>query len=539
MEKKRFNDLIKEKLGSINLIVASNREPVSHEYSGKKIKAVKSVGGLTIALEPIMKNLNGTWVVYGSGNADKTVSDEKGRITLSEDGEYYTLKRIFLDKNELNDYYYGYANSVLWPLCHIVYVKPVFNSAQFLTYDEVNKKFADSIIEEIKESKRKQESEYLSSVSLINSAMPEEKEKEKEKEKAEDLNIKENTSETPQPSFAENVVWLQDYHLAICAKYIKEYDEKIKVSIFWHIPWPNPEIFSICPEKHELLEGLLANDLIGFQIIYHCQNFLRTCEWELEAQVNWSDYSVTYKGHKTWVKPFPISVDANYLRHLAMSKETDKILNKIKKTDEIIGQRYKYLAVSTDRLDYTKGIVEKLKAIDKMLENHQELIGKFVFVQFAVPSRVHINAYKKLNEEITELITDINWKYGTSEWHPIAGYFKQLELQVYLAYYRLCNIMIVSPLHDGMNLVSKEYIMSNTDYKGMLVLSKFAGSSKELYDAFLINPFNTECFGERIYEALMMNKEEKINRINKMQNIIIENDIYDWAYNFLTALYFI
>ncbi len=523
MEKKRFNDLIKEKLGSINLIVASNREPVSHEYSGKKIKAVKSVGGLTIALEPIMKNLNGTWVVYGSGNADKTVSDEKGRIMLSEDGESYTLKRIFLNKSDINDYYYGYANSVLWPLCHIVYVKPVFNSAQFLTYDEVNKKFADSIIEEIKESKRKQEYEYL------NSGMPE----------GEGLNSAENFAERPQSSFAENVVWLQDYHLARCAKYIKEYDEKIKVSIFWHIPWPNPEIFSICPEKHELLEGLLANDLIGFQIIYHCQNFLRTCEWELEAQVNWSDYSVTYKGHKTWVKPFPISVDANYLRHLAMSKETDKILNKIKKTDEIIGQRYKYLAVSTDRLDYTKGIVEKLKAIDKMLENHQELIGKFVFVQFAVPSRVHINAYKKLNEEITELITDINWKYGTPEWHPITGYFKQLELQVYLAYYRLCNIMIVSPLHDGMNLVSKEYIMSNTDYKGMLVLSKFAGSSKELYDAFLINPFNTECFGERIYEALMMNKEEKINRINKMQNIIIENDIYDWAYNFLTALYFI
>jgi Trehalose-6-phosphate synthase len=227
-------------------------------------------------------------------------------------------------------------------------------------------------------------------------------------------------------------VWLQDYHLARCAKYIKEYDEKIKVSIFWHIPWPNPEIFSICPEKHELLEGLLANDLIGFQIIYHCQNFLRTCEWELEAQVNWSDYSVTYKGHKTWVKPFPISVDANYLRHLAMSKETDKILNKIKKTDEIIGQRYKYLAVSTDRLDYTKGIVEKLKAIDKMLENHQELIGKFVFVQFAVPSRVHINAYKKLNEEITELITDINWKYGTSEWHPIAAISNSLNYRCIL-----------------------------------------------------------------------------------------------------------
>ena len=517
MEKKRFNDLIKEKLGNINLIVASNREPVSHEYFGKKIKAVKSVGGLTIALEPIMKNLNGTWVVYGGGNADKAVSDEKGRIKLSEGEESYTLKRIFLNKTDINDYYYGYANSVLWPLCHIVYVKPVFNSAQFLTYDDVNKKFADSIIEEIKESKNNYESGHLSNISGGGGS---------------------NEAAGPASS-PENVIWLQDYHLARCAKYIKEYDENIKVSIFWHIPWPNPEIFSICPEKHELLEGLLANDLIGFQIIYHCQNFLRTCEWELEAQVNWSDYSVTYKGHKTWVKPFPISVDADYLHHFALSRETDKIIDKIKKNDEIIGQSYKYLAVSTDRLDYTKGIVEKLKAIDKMLENHQELIGKFVFVQFGVPSRVHINAYKKLNEEIAELISDINWKYGTPEWHPVAGYFKQLELGVYLAYYRLCDIMIVSPLHDGMNLVSKEYIMSDTDYKGMLILSKFAGSSKELYDSLLVNPFNTECFAEKIYEALMMDKEEKETRITKMQNIIMENDIYDWAYNFLAALYFI
>lgn len=517
MEKKRFNDLIKEKLGNINLIVASNREPVSHEYFGKKIKAVKSVGGLTIALEPIMKNLNGTWVVYGGGNADKAVSDEKGRIKLSEGEESYTLKRIFLNKTDIKDYYYGYANSVLWPLCHIVYVKPVFNSAQFLTYDDVNKKFADSIIEEINESKNNYESGHLSNISGGGGS--------------------EEVASSSSPP--ENVIWLQDYHLARCAKYIKEYDENIKVSIFWHIPWPNPEIFSICPEKHELLEGLLANDLIGFQIIYHCQNFLRTCEWELEAQVNWSDYSVTYKGHKTWVKPFPISVDADYLHHFALSRETDKIIDKIKKNDEIIGQPYEYLAVSTDRLDYTKGIVEKLKAIDKMLENHQELIGKFVFVQFGVPSRVHINAYKKLNEEIAELISDINWKYGTPEWHPMAGYFKQLELGVYLAYYRLCDIMIVSPLHDGMNLVSKEYIMSDTDYKGMLILSKFAGSSKELYDSLLVNPFNTECFAEKIYEALMMDKEEKETRITKMQNIIMENDIYDWAYNFLAALYFI
>ncbi len=501
MEKERFNNLIKEKLGNINLIVVSNREPIAHEYTGKKIKAVKSIGGLTIALEPIMRNLHGTWIAYGGGSADKAVSDGKGKIKLPEGEESYTLKRIFLTKNDLNEYYYGYANSVLWPLCHTVYVKPVFNSNQFLSYDEVNKKFADSIIEEIKESN--------------------------------------NANGDNGAAVLENVVWLQDYHLARCAKYLKDYDENIKTSIFWHIPWPNPEIFSICPEKMELLEGLLANDLIGFQIIYHCQNFLRACEWELEAQVNWADYSVTYKGHKTKVMSFPISVDANYLNHIAKSEDVDKIIDNIQKNDEIIEPSYEFLAVSVDRLDYTKGIIEKLTAIDRLLENHPELQGKFVFVQFGVLSRVHIDAYKKFNDDISGLINNINWKYRTSDWYPIVRYFKQLDLEVYLAYYRLCNVMIVSPLHDGMNLVSKEYIMSDTDYNGMLILSRFAGASKELYDALLVNPFDTECFAEKIYNGLFMSREEKERRISKMQNIIMENDIYDWAYNFLTALYLI
>ena len=501
MEKERFNNLIKEKLGNINLIVVSNREPIAHEYVGKKIKAVKSIGGLTIALEPIMRNLHGTWIAYGGGSADKVVSDGNGKIKLPEGEESYTLKRIFLTKNDLNEYYYGYANSVLWPLCHTVYVKPVFNSNQFLSYNEVNKKFADSIIEEIKESN--------------------------------------NANGDNGAAVLENVVWLQDYHLARCAKYLKEYDENIKTSIFWHIPWPNPEIFSICPEKMELLEGLLANDLIGFQIIYHCQNFLRACEWELEAQVNWADYSVTYKGHKTKVMPFPISVDANYLNHLAKSEDVDKIIDNIQKNDEIIEPSYEFLAVSVDRLDYTKGIIEKLTAIDRLLENHPELQGKFVFVQFGVLSRVHIDAYKKFNDDISGLINNINWKYRTSDWYPIVRYFKQLDLEVYLAYYRLCNVMIVSPLHDGMNLVSKEYIMSDTDYNGMLILSRFAGASKEMYDALLVNPFDTECFAKKIYNGLFMSREEKERRISKMQNIIMENDIYDWAYNFLTALYLI
>ncbi|MFW0885008.1 alpha,alpha-trehalose-phosphate synthase (UDP-forming) [Candidatus Acidulodesulfobacterium sp. H_13] len=497
MEKDRFNDLIKEKLGNINLIIVSNREPTAHEYVGKKIKAVKSVGGLTIALEPILKNLHGTWIAYGGGGADKVVVDSGKKIKLPEGEESYTLKRVFLTKKDLNDYYYGYSNSVLWPLSHTVYVKPVFNSDQFLAYDEVNRKFADSIIEEIKERSDKN---GISS---------------------------------------ENIIWLQDYHLAMCAKYLKEYDNELKTSIFWHIPWPNPEIFSICPEKTKLLEGLLSNDLIGFHIIYHCQNFLRSCEWELEAQVNWADYSITYKGHKTKVMPFPISIDAVHLNHIAMSEKVDEIIDETQKNDEIIEPPYEYLAVSVDRLDYTKGIIEKLMAIDKLLERHPELIGKFVFVQFGVLSRVHIEAYKKFNDEIFRLSDDINWKYGTSEWYPIVRYFKQLDLEVYMAYYRLCDVMIATPLHDGMNLVAKEFIMSDTDYKGMLILSRFAGAAKELYDSLLVNPYDSECFAGKIYEGIMMDKEEKKKRVSKMQNIILENDIYDWAYNFLTALYLI
>lgn len=505
MEKSEFNRLIKEKLGNINLIVASNREPVAHEFVGKKVKLVKSIGGLTIALEPIMRNLNGTWVAYGGGSADKTVTDSAGKIKMSfeDKDEEYTIRRIFLSKQELNDYYFGYANSVLWPLCHIVYVKPSFNSNQFLAYDDVNRKFADAIIEEI------------------------------------EFNNKNSVSVDENGNSTENVIWLQDYHLARCAKYIKDYDENTKVAIFWHIPWPNPEIFSICPEKVALLEGLLSNDLIGFHIIYHCQNFLRSCEWELEAQINWADYTVTYKGHRTKIMPFPISVDARHLHELAVSDKVSEIMDKIQNDDELIEPSYKYLAVSVDRLDYTKGIIEKLNAIDVLLEKYPELIGKFLFLQFGVPSRVHIEAYKKFNDEINRLSNDINWKYGTSEWYPIVRYFKQLDLETYLAYYRLCDVMIASPLHDGMNLVAKEYAMSNVDYKGMLVLSRFAGASKELGDAVLVNPFNTECFADLIYRAIFMDPEDKKRKMEKMQNIIMENDIFDWAYNFLLSLYLI
>ena len=499
MEKKQFNILIKEKFKNINLIAVSNREPVVHEYLGKKIISHRSVGGLTIALEPIMRNLNGTWIAYGGGSADKAVLDKNNEIKLPTDEESYTLKRLFLSKTEIDGYYYGYANSVLWPLSHIVYKQPEFNSKNFEIYKNVNKKFADSVIEEIKTIAANNDS-------LHNNLQDE----------------------------ADNVIWLQDYHLSLAAKYIKEYDESLKIAIFWHIPWPNPEVFSICPEKKEILEGLLSNDLIGFHILYHCQNFLKACEWELEAQVNWADYSVTYKGHKTIINPFPISIDARSIYDFSTNIDINsEEFNELK---EVIEPPYQFLALSVDRIDYTKGIKEKLLAIDLFLEKYPEYIGKFVFLQLGVPSRMHITAYKEYYDEINSLTEQINWKYKNDDWHPIILFLKQLDLKSYIYFYKTAAIVIVSPLHDGMNLVAKEFIMSDTDYSGMLVLSKFTGSAKELSDAVLINPYNIECFADSIKQAIELNPEEKKQRITKMQNIILDNDIFDWAYNFLSKL---
>ena len=493
MKKKQFNILIKEKFKNINLIAVSNREPVVHEYSGKKIISHRSVGGLTIALEPIMRNLNGTWIAYGGGSADKAAIDKNNKIKLPPDEESYSLKRLFLTKTEIDGYYYGYSNSVLWPLSHIVYKQPEFNSEYFEIYKKVNKKFADSVIEEIKLMK--------------------------------DENGKDD---------ADNIIWLQDYHLSLAAKYIKEYDESLKIGIFWHIPWPNPEVFSICPEKKELLEGLLSNDLIGFHILYHCQNFLKACEWELEAQVNWADYLVTYKGHTTKINPFPISIDAKSLYDF--SKDMNINSDDFNNLNELIELPHQFLALSVDRMDYTKGIKEKLMAIDLFLEKYPAFIGKFIFLQLGVPSRMHIKAYKEYYDEINSLAEQINWKYKNDDWYPIILFLKQLDLQSYIYFYKIADIVIVSPLHDGMNLVAKEFIMSNTDYKGMLILSKFTGSSKELSDAILINPYNIECFADSINNALKLDAEEKKKRVSKMQNIIFDSDIYDWAYNFLSKL---
>jgi len=388
-----------------------------------------------------------------------------------------------MTKEEENGFYYGYANQVLWPLSHIAYRQPLFDASHWEYYQKVNQKFAAAILEEKRDKKL--------------------------------------------------FVWLQDYHLSLCAEVIKERSPDAIVALFWHIPWPNPEVFRICPQKKRLLEGLLANDLLGFHLRYHCHNFLDSVNQELEAKVNREESSVTYHDHKTLVRPFPISVDAEAISGMAGS---EVVRERMKSLPEEIDPPYEILCLSIDRVDYTKGILEKIRAVDRFLEKYAEYQGRFVFIQLGILSRLHIKIYKQLIDDIEALGEEVNWKYRSGYWYPIVLVNRRLDYTTHLAYYRLCDLFLVGSLHDGMNLVAKEYIMANVDLKGMLVLSQFTGAARELKDAILINPFDTEGFADALYSTLRMSEDEKKRRVKKMQKVVQENNIYKWAGKFILEL---
>jgi trehalose 6-phosphate synthase len=482
--KESLIEMIGEKLKGYKFIVASNREPYIHEYKGREIKCIKAIGGLTLALDSVMEAVGGLWVAHGSGDADKEVVDENDCIRIPPDRPAYTLKRIWLTKEEEDGYYYGYANQALWPLSHIVYEKPIFLAKHWQMYKRVNQYFAEAILKEVGDDKA--------------------------------------------------FVWLQDYHLALVAKYIKEKRPDITVSIFWHIPWPNPEAFRICPQKKEILEGLLSCDLLGFHINYHCINFMNTIDFELEAKSNYPENSVTYKEHKTFIKPFPISVDIESISKAAQSKEVQESM---KELPNQIPPSYEILAVSVDRIDYTKGIIEKLRAIERFLKRYPKYHGKFVFYQALALSRMHIRSYESLLAKIHQVTEEINWEYKKGNWYPIVLVSRRLDYAEHLALYRSANLCIVSSLHDGMNLVAKEFLAANDGNDSILLLSRFTGASREFEkDAILINPYDYAGTAEAIKRAIEMPKEKKKERMKRMKEIIYKSNIYVWAGNFISEL---
>jgi trehalose-6-phosphate synthase len=476
-------DLVHDKLKDYLFVVVSNREPYVHVCSGQEIKCTIPASGLTIALDPVMQACGGTWIAHGSGDADKQVVDTMDRISVPPGNPKYVLKRVWLSREDEEGYYYGFANEALWPLCHIVYNRPMFRESNWIAYKKVNEKFAESVLGEVGDKKA--------------------------------------------------FVFIQDYQLALVAKMIKARNDKIITAQFWHIPWPNPEAFRICPWQNDILEGLLSNDLLGFHIRYHCNNFMETVARALEARIDTERYEVTYNGHRTAIRPFPISVDFDEISSSAqdkeISKEITRIRGKICLRDEIIG-------IGVERFDYTKGIPDRFRAIDRFFENNPQYLKKMVFIQAGVPSRIHIDAYKNLNREIDAQVEQINWKYSADWWKPIVLWRETLSPLTLQALRQMSHFCIVSALHDGMNLVAKEYVANRFDEDGVLILSPFTGSSRELTDALLVNPYATDRFAEIIKTAIEMPKSERQDRMRKMRNIVRESNIYKWAGDIISDL---
>jgi trehalose 6-phosphate synthase len=476
--------LITEKMSDYLLVVVSNRQPYAHIFKKRKIECQRGIGGIVAAIDPVMQACNGIWVAHSSGDADHKVTDSQGKVKVPPEKPSYTLKRIWLTKEEENGYYYGYSNEALWPLCHTAFQRPIFRKEDWDYYVKVNQKFANAIIEELGNKKA--------------------------------------------------LVWIQDYHFCLLPKFLKEIaPNQLIVAHFWHTPWPGHETFRICPHKKEILDGLLANDLLGFHIRYHCNNFLDVIDREIEGRVDRERFSFVRGGHETLIRPYPISVDFEGINELSNSPDVAKVQQSLMEEFGLSGVK---VLVGLDRIDYTKGLPEKLLAIDRLLEKHPELKEKIVFLQMGPVSRIHIPKYKALNDEINALVEQINWKHSTDGWQPIILVRRHLSLIETVALYRLADVCVVCSLHDGMNLVAKEFVSSRSDETGMLVLSRFTGAGRELTDAALTNPYDREETGEAIFNALIMPEEERKKRMAKMRQIIQQNNVFRWAGKIISEL---
>jgi alpha,alpha-trehalose-phosphate synthase [UDP-forming] len=476
--------LIRSKLRGCKFVVVSNREPYIHVYKDGRIDWIRPAGGVSIALDPVVQACRGIWIAHGGGPADRDVVDRNGYVMVPPDRPTYKLKRVWLSKRQEEDYYYGFANSALWPLCHVAYRRPVFREHQWRAYREVNELFADCVAEEIGDDRA--------------------------------------------------FVFIQDYHFALLPRMLRARCPRAALGHFWHIPWPNPEVFRICPWKEEILKGMLGNDILGFHIRYHCQNFVDTVDSVLEARPDREMTAVVYGGHTTKIRAFPISIDFDQISRQAASAETRRLATSLRRRyrlpEDVI------LGVGADRIDYTKGLPERIEALDLLLERYPQYHGRLVFLQAGVPSRMHVEEYRRLNDEVAERVAAINWKYGRPDWQPIVFAREHFPLPKLLALYRMARFLLVSSLHDGMNMVAKEFVAAQVDCDGVLLLSMFTGAARELQDAILINPYAPEQVAESIQEAIEMDPIDVRRRMGRMRQRVRENNVYKWAGDIISKL---
>jgi trehalose 6-phosphate synthase len=468
------------------LFVVSNREPYLHSRRADgSIGCAPTTGGVAVALDALMRERGGTWIAHGAGDADRDVVDARDRVRVPPDAPTYTLRRIWLSPEEERRYYGGFSNEGLWPVCHIAHVRPVFRSEDWAEYRRVNARFAAAIDEELTDP--------------------------------------------------DAPVFIQDYHLALVAGELRRRRPHVRTAIFWHIPWPHPDRLRICPWRREIMTGMLANDLVAFQLERDRRNFLLGIRDELPAQVDRG--IVRMHGRETHVVSAPIGVDFDRIVKVAgdpaLINETERLRRELALDDPAID----VIGVGVDRLDYTKGIPERLDAVDRLLTNRPDLRGRVAFVQVGVPSRSKLESYASIEAEIDQRVADINTRHGDGpERGPIRYRKAALKLRRLVALYRMADFCIVSSLHDGMNLVAKEFIAARDDEDGVLVLSEMTGAAQELHEALIINPYDIDGFSRAIERAISMPAEERRSRMRALRRVVAGHDVFIWASDILKGL---
>lgn len=479
----RLQEFIKDTAKGRQIFMVSNREPYSHVKINNKVVIIPPASGMVTAIEPVMEACGGTWIAFGSGDADKDVVDKKDTIVVPPDDPKYNLKRVWLTKEEEDGYYNGFSNEGLWPLCHRAYTRPIFRKEDWEQYKIVNEKFAKAVLAAMK-------------------------------------------------GVSRPLIIVQDFHLSLVPSLIKKQRPDATVGIFWHIPWPNPESFSICPWKKEILDGILGADVIGFHTQLHCNNFIETVGRELESLVDLESFSITRSNHVSHVKPFPISIA------FTMSSGKEKMTEKEKK-DLLLrdfGIKTPLVGLGLDRLDYTKGILERLKAIEIFLHKNPQYQEKFTFLQISVPSRTKVKRYQEFRAEVEKEAERINSVFKKNNWKPIVLSLKQYSHDEVFKLYQVANFCLVTSLHDGMNLVAKEFVAARGDEEGVLILSEFAGASRELKNALIVNPYNGEQTAAAILDALEMSKTEQAKRMRAMRNELKSHNVFRWSAELIRAL---
>lgn len=468
--------ILHDHLAGDEVLITSNREPYLHNRKGQHIEVQVPASGVVTALEPIMRACSGVWIAHGSGSADREVVDAHDHVRVPPDNPAYQIRRIWMSPEEEDGYYYGFANEGLWPLCHLAHVRPVFRSSDWEQYKKINERFAMAVIEEAK---------------------------------------------TDNP-----VVLVQDYHLALVPKIVRDHLPNATIVTFWHIPWSDPERYAICPWHREILEGLLGSSILGFHTRFHCRNFINTVDRSLETRIDLDSSMISYQGKLTAVKHYPISIAWPTRGQAQLPSESEcrthiHAINGIPHTHRV--------GVGVERLDYTKGILERFLAVERLLELQPEWIGAFSFIQIAAPSRAKIDQYQQLTQQVIALAERINKRFGREGYFPIVLKIEHHDPQEVATYYRGADFCIVSSLHDGMNLVAKEFVAARDDEQGVLILSQFTGAAIELPEALIVNPYNIDQFAAALHLALTMPPTEQRARMRSMRGIVQEFNVYRWA----------